>query len=47
MSVIATDMRYRQNFTAVDVTSSTHMNTIHSIVEMIVSPPPGNAPIFL
>ncbi|XP_026769947.2 collagen alpha-1(VI) chain [Pangasianodon hypophthalmus] len=37
LSIIATDMRYRQNFTAVDNTSSTQMNTIHTIIEMITN----------
>uniref|UniRef100_A0A3B4E0N1 VWFA domain-containing protein n=1 Tax=Pygocentrus nattereri TaxID=42514 RepID=A0A3B4E0N1_PYGNA len=39
LSVIATDARYRQNFTAADNTRSTQLNTIHTIINMIVSPP--------
>uniref|UniRef100_A0A671S0Q2 Collagen alpha-1(VI) chain-like n=1 Tax=Sinocyclocheilus anshuiensis TaxID=1608454 RepID=A0A671S0Q2_9TELE len=37
LSVIATDVNYRQNFTAADNSRSSQMTTINSIVNMIVS----------
>uniref|UniRef100_A0A672RS90 Collagen type VI alpha 1 chain n=1 Tax=Sinocyclocheilus grahami TaxID=75366 RepID=A0A672RS90_SINGR len=37
LSVIATDVNYRQNFTAADKSRSSQMATINSIVNMIVS----------
>ncbi|KAG9340832.1 hypothetical protein JZ751_020024 [Albula glossodonta] len=37
LSVIATDMNYRQNFTAADRAMSSQMNTIHTIVNMIIN----------
>ncbi|XP_036443291.1 collagen alpha-1(VI) chain [Colossoma macropomum] len=37
LSVIATDARYRQNFTAADNTRSTQLNTIHTIINMITN----------
>ncbi|KAF5896731.1 collagen alpha-1(VI) chain, partial [Clarias magur] len=37
LAVIATDMRYRQNFTAVDHTRSPQLNTIHTIIDMITN----------
>uniref|UniRef100_A0A673K507 Collagen, type VI, alpha 1 n=1 Tax=Sinocyclocheilus rhinocerous TaxID=307959 RepID=A0A673K507_9TELE len=37
LSVIATDVNYRQNFTAADSSRSSQMATINSIVNMIVS----------
>ncbi|XP_053368716.1 collagen alpha-1(VI) chain [Clarias gariepinus] len=37
LAIIATDRQYRQNFTAVDQTSSPQMNTIHTIIDMITN----------
>jgi len=37
LSVIATDVNYRQNFTAADNSRSTQLSSIHSIINMIVS----------
>ncbi|XP_037643055.1 collagen alpha-1(VI) chain [Sebastes umbrosus] len=37
LSVIATDPRYRQNFTAADDTRSTKMGTIRTIIDMITN----------
>lgn len=36
LSVIASDHNYRQNFTAADTSRSTNMDTIHTIIDMIV-----------
>ncbi|XP_076880931.1 collagen alpha-1(VI) chain [Brachyhypopomus gauderio] len=37
LSVIATDMTYRQNFTAADNVHSSQMNTIHTIIDIITN----------
>ncbi|KAJ8410079.1 hypothetical protein AAFF_G00211200 [Aldrovandia affinis] len=37
LSVIATDMNYRQNFTAADGVMSTQLKTIHTIIDMITN----------
>ncbi|XP_036396802.1 collagen alpha-1(VI) chain-like [Megalops cyprinoides] len=37
LSVIATDMNYRQNFTAADGQMSTQLKTIHNIINMITN----------
>lgn len=36
LSLIATDHNYRQNFTAADDSKITKMDTIHTIINMIV-----------
>uniref|UniRef100_A0A4W4FH34 VWFA domain-containing protein n=1 Tax=Electrophorus electricus TaxID=8005 RepID=A0A4W4FH34_ELEEL len=40
LSIIATDMSYRQNFTAADNTHSTQINTIRTIIDIIGDPGP-------